>query len=68
VAAGQERRCGQDDVGEGGGLGEEHLLDHYEGVLERGRIDAVAADGVGADDVEGGELAFAGGLEDLQHV
>ena len=59
---------GKDDVGERGGLGEEHVLHDDEGVLERGGVDAVARDGVRADDVEGGELAFAGGVEHLEHV
>ena len=63
-----EVRGGKDDVGEGGGLGEEHVLNDDEGVLERGGVDAVAGDGVRADDVEGGEFASAGGLEDLEHV
>ena len=48
---------GEDDVGERGGLGEEHVLHDDEGVLERGGVDAVAGDGVGADDVERGEIA-----------
>ncbi len=59
---------GKDDVGERGGLGEEHVLHDDEGVLERGGIDAVAGDGVRADDVERGELALGGGVEDLEHV
>ncbi len=59
---------GEDDVGKGGGLGEEHVVDDDEGVLERGGVDAVAADGVGADDVEGGELTFTGGFKDLEEV
>ena len=59
---------GEDDVGECGGLGEEHVLHDEECVLQRGGIDAVAGDGVGADDVERGEFAAAGRFEDLEHV
>ncbi len=63
-----EVRGGKDDVGVVRGLGEEHLLYDDEGVLEDGRIDTVAGDRVGADDVEGGEFAPAGRFEDLKHV
>ena len=35
---------GEDHVGEGGGLGEEEVLDDEEGVLEGGGIDVVACD------------------------
>ena len=59
---------GQDDVGEHSGLGEEHVLDDDEGVFERRRIDAVAGDRIGADDVEGGELAASGGIEHLDEI
>ncbi len=50
------------------GLGEEHLLHDDEGVLEECGVDVVARDGVGVDDVEGGEFAAAGCFEDLEHV
>ncbi len=33
-----------------------------------GRIDAVAGDGIGANDVEGGELTVGGGIEHLDQV
>ena len=59
---------GKDDVGERGGLGEEHVLHDDEGVLEGGGVDAVACDWVGVDDVEGGEFALGCGVEDLEHV
>ena len=35
---------------------------------ERGGVDAEAGDGVGADDVERGEVARGGGVEDLEQV
>ena len=63
-----EVRGGKDDVGKRRGLGEEHLLHDDEGVLEGCWVDAVAGDRVGADDVESGEFAAAGGFEDLEHV
>ena len=59
---------GEDDVGEAGGLGEEHVLDDEEGVFEGGGVDGVAGDGVGADDVESGQGAGGGGVELLEEV
>ena len=54
---------GKNDVGERGGLGEEHVLHDDEGVLEGRGVDAVARDRIRADDVEGGEIALAGCVE-----
>ncbi len=59
---------GQDDVGEDGGFGHEHVLHHEERVLEGGRVDAVAEDRVRADDVQGRELAGCGGVEHFEQV
>jgi hypothetical protein len=42
---------GKNHVSERGGLGQEHLLDDDEGVLQRCGIDAVAGDWVRADNV-----------------
>jgi hypothetical protein len=70
---------GQDDVGEGGGLGEEDVLHDDEGVLERCGIDAVALPGwsrrrrarrarhvCGIEDLEHVEAGFAGGWHILR--
>jgi hypothetical protein len=59
---------GQDYVGEGGGFGEEDVLDDDEGVLERCGVCAVGFDGIGADDVERAEGALRCGIEHLRSV
>ena len=59
---------GEDDVGKLRGLGEEHVLNDNEGIAEGGGIDLEAGDGVGADHVEGGEIAAGGCVEDAEHV
>ena len=59
---------GEDDVGEGGCFGQEHVLNNQKDVLQSRRIDTVAGDRVRADNVERSEIALPGGIEHLDEV
>ena len=49
---------GENDVGEPGGLREEHILHNEEGIAQNAGVGVIAGDGVCADDIERG---LAGG-------
>src|SRR6516165_5034399 len=50
------------------GLGEEHILNDQEDVLQGRGIDAVTGNRIRTDDIECGQVALTGGVEHLDQV